>query len=149
VIDPVGGVVSTPNIGVGHSSTADSAHPSLIGSYSGMHPSQRRWCDTQRMACYVKARLVHGIHWQRTHDEWRAKAGTGEASMDRFEQPYSGQRCPQPGCDGVLRVESTKVRGENRRRYFKCNKCGKSPENNVQSVPLRYAPGRSRRMNSK
>jgi hypothetical protein len=65
--------------------------------------------------------------------------------MNRFDQPYSGRPCPQPECDGVLRVESSKVQGENRRRYFKCNKCGKSPENNVQSVPLMYAPRRASR----
>jgi hypothetical protein len=65
--------------------------------------------------------------------------------MKPREQPFSGRPCSQPGCDGVLRVESTKVQGENRRRYFKCNKCGKSPENNVQSLPLVYAPRQVRR----
>jgi hypothetical protein len=65
--------------------------------------------------------------------------------MNHQLQPYSGQPCPQPGCDGVLRVESSRVGGEYRRCYFKCSKCHKAPENNIQSVPLRYAPPQASR----
>ncbi len=55
------------------------------------------------------------------------------------DQPYSGQPCPQPGCDGVLRVETTRVGAEYRRRYLKCKKCRVAPEKNVESILLRYA----------
>ena len=65
--------------------------------------------------------------------------------MITADQPYSGQPCPQPGCDGVLRVETSRVRGEYRRRYFKCEKCCLAPENNVQSVLLKYAPPKASR----
>jgi hypothetical protein len=58
-------------------------------------------------------------------------------NMTAAYTPYSGQPCPQAGCSGVLRVESTRVRGDWRRRYFKCNTCGVAPANNVQCVPLR------------
>ena len=56
--------------------------------------------------------------------------------MSIVEKPYSGQPCPQPGCDGVLRVETTRICGEYRRRYLKCKKCGVAPENN-KIAPLR------------
>jgi hypothetical protein len=60
--------------------------------------------------------------------------------MSTAEKPHSGQPCSQPGCDGVLRVETTRVRGPYRRRYLKCNKCGIAPANNIQLVPLYFAP---------
>jgi hypothetical protein len=68
--------------------------------------------------------------------------------MNRFDQPYSGKPCQQLGCDGVLRVETTMVHGDTRRRYLKCKKCGISPANNIQSVPLQYAPRQPRRSNN-
>jgi hypothetical protein len=64
-----------------------------------------------------------------------------------LERVYSGQPCPQPGCDGVLHVESTRVIGSYRRRYLKCSKCRTAPENHVQLVPLEFAPRRSPRQN--
>jgi hypothetical protein len=63
----------------------------------------------------------------------------------RVEHPYSGQRCPRPGCDGVLHVESTKIFGDYRLRYLKCAKCGVAPEKHSQIVPLEHAPRQSTR----
>jgi hypothetical protein len=60
--------------------------------------------------------------------------------MSTADKPCSGQPCLHPGCDGVLRVETSRVRGEYRRRYLKCNKCGVAPANNIQLVPLYFAP---------
>jgi hypothetical protein len=60
--------------------------------------------------------------------------------MITAEKPHSGQPCPQPDCDGVLRVETTRVCGDYRRRYLTCKKCGLAPENNIECLPLRYAP---------
>lgn len=68
--------------------------------------------------------------------------------MPNDSQPYPGKPCPLPGCDGILFVESTRICGDNRRRYFKCRKCGQSPQNNIQSLPLRYAPQQPRRRRS-
>jgi hypothetical protein len=64
---------------------------------------------------------------------------------EHVEHPYSGQRCPRPGCDGVLHVESTKIFGDYRLRYLKCAKCGVAPEKHIQIVPLEHAPRQSTR----
>ena len=65
--------------------------------------------------------------------------------MAASDSPHSGQPCPQPGCNGVLRVETTRVCGEYRRRYLKCNQCHCAPEHNLEIVKLQYAPPQSPR----
>lgn len=60
--------------------------------------------------------------------------------------PQIGDPCPRTSCAGVLKVYSTKVRiEENRRfRYLRCSACKACPEDNIQVVPLQYAPPRNR-----
>jgi hypothetical protein len=58
--------------------------------------------------------------------------------------PQIGTPCPRDSCDGVLGVGTTipKPASNVRIRYLVCKKCGCSPENNKQIVPLHYAPPR-------
>jgi hypothetical protein len=60
--------------------------------------------------------------------------------MTTDDEPFPGKPCQQLGCDGKLRVETTRVIGELRLRNFKCDKCRKAPANNRQWVPLPHAP---------
>lgn len=57
----------------------------------------------------------------------------------------SGDPCPRDSCDGAMVVCNTKVLLEEgvRKRYFHCGTCRCRPENNIQIVPLEFAPPRS------
>lgn len=61
--------------------------------------------------------------------------------------PQIGDPCPREKCTGVLKVGTTKVIAQEgiRKRFLVCRKCGCSPENNIQIVPLHYAPPQSPR----
>lgn len=55
----------------------------------------------------------------------------------------SGDQCPVEECGGKLLVYSTRIVGNSRVRYLRCNLCGATPEHNKQMVPLEYGPSRS------
>lgn len=52
--------------------------------------------------------------------------------MTDRQQPYTGDPCARPSCDGTLVVYDSKpVDGSTLRvRYFRCNRCGARPVNN-------------------
>jgi hypothetical protein len=51
---------------------------------------------------------------------------------------------PCPQCGGLVQVVNTFIVGECRVRYYGCRQCGYRPERNKQTVPLIYAPRRTR-----
>ncbi len=59
--------------------------------------------------------------------------------------PQIGDPCPRENCGGVLCVGTTIPKPDKnvRIRYLVCRKCGSSPQNNKQVVPLHYAPQRT------
>lgn len=61
--------------------------------------------------------------------------------------PQIGDPCPRKNCVGIMRVGTTIPKPESnvRIRYLVCNKCGASPPNNKQIVPLHYAPARQKK----
>jgi hypothetical protein len=63
----------------------------------------------------------------------------------------AGMACEREVCAGVLYVYKTKVivAEDMRVRYLKCDRCGHLPDDNLQSVPLEYAPARPSRVTSR
>lgn len=62
--------------------------------------------------------------------------------MSTNGQPYSGKRCEHLGCGGTLECYCSKINGDSRVRFFRCNKCGKTPTKSKQSIPLAHSPPR-------
>lgn len=72
-------------------------------------------------------------------------------TMTERKQVASGCPCPRDGCGGALTVYKTViiVSADVRVRYHKCARCGRTPDNNQQTVPLAYAPARASRVSSR
>jgi hypothetical protein len=72
-------------------------------------------------------------------ERWTEKYEVQIPSGTRNQMNHHVKREVREDLKGALPMLAT------RPRYFKCNKCGTAPVNNIQGAPLRYAPRQSPR----
>jgi hypothetical protein len=68
--------------------------------------------------------------------------------MSTDGKPTTGDQCPAPNCKGHLFVETSRIVGNTRRQFLKCDTCGENPPDHIRAIPLEYAPPRKSRRTS-